>query len=525
MRGCHPGRWWWGVPVLALLWAATCWMVTPRIESDPRLAQTRPAAPAFAAVLRRDGQRIQLLGRLGPGAGKIIEARLRAAGFAGEISDESGAASSAQVSFEVGETMEAALRALARIAQGEATVAPDRLSLTGRAADFEAYNTIRDEFRGLAAAGRTIEFGLTPPDARPFVWTADRRENEIDLSGFVPSEAARAALLGEAAASLPGLSAVDRMQTAGGAPSSVDFGAMGRFAMAQLARLSSGRAELRGSVLSLDGAAQERDALSAVDTAMRGALPAGLSAGPVSLAALPVSPYVFGARRGQGYLTLTGYVPDAATRSRVLDIGRKAFLTEQIVDELHVGDGAPPGFLGGVSFALDNLSKLASGEARITGTSLGVSGEALYRQSGEQTRSRILANAPPGWTSTADITINTRERVFDADMCQDLLGELKQREPVQFEAGKAALSPDAPQRLGKVAALLKRCGSVAVSVAIEPGAGEEPSPSLQRTRLEAVSAALVAAGIGPDRLRMASLAPENGKANAAAPAVAFTAQR
>lgn len=524
MKGCHPGRWWWGLPVLAMLWAGTAWLVVPHVEADRARREAAQQSPPAALSLRRDGQRLALRGRIGAEPRKAIETELRRAGFTGEIADESDAPSDAPPPV-LGADLLAAIRALARLPEGEARIGPEGLSLRGRAAEFETYNEIREAMRGLNGGAGIAAFDLTPPVAEPFVWMAERSSVGLDLSGYVPSEPGRAGLLGEAAAMFAGLPVGDRMQTASGAPPALVFGDGARFALEQLARLDRGRVALQGSVLSIEGAAQDRDALGLIGETMRKVLPGGLVAGGVTLTALPVSPYPFMARRGQGLLTLSGYAPDEETRRRILGAARRSFLTEQIADQLRLGDGAPPGFLTGVSFALDHLARLASGEARISGQAIGISGESLYRQSGEQTRRRILAEAPAGWTSAAEITINSRDRVLDAEFCQDLLGEAREKAPIQFEAKATALTPEARQRVLSVAALLKRCGASQIAVAIEPEPGEEPALPLASGRVQTVVAALVGAGLAPDRLRAAPAAAGPEAARTAPPAVTFTVER
>lgn len=99
---------------------------------------------------------------------------------------------------------------------------------------------------GLWAGGVTradisgVEVGLSE---HPFAWKAIRRERRLVLSGVAPSKAARAALMSEAAASLPNTEAIDEMRVAGGAPSP-NWTFVARDALKQLANVSSGEARL-----------------------------------------------------------------------------------------------------------------------------------------------------------------------------------------------------------------------------------------------------------------------------------------
>ncbi|WP_204324954.1 hypothetical protein, partial [Stenotrophomonas maltophilia] len=84
---------------------------------------------------------------------------------------------------------------------------------------------------------------------------------------------------------------LDRMTLAEGAPAGYE--AMTGFALAQLARLSSGRVNLRDGVLTLRGAAPDGATYAAVTRAVRSGLPAVLASATATITAPIIAPYRF----------------------------------------------------------------------------------------------------------------------------------------------------------------------------------------------------------------------------------------
>jgi hypothetical protein len=265
-----------------------------------------------------------------------------------------------------------------------------------------------------AAPREVAEAALTPPSepprVQPFRWSATSRDGEIALSGHVPSTAAGDEVRRAAGETFPGRQVVDDLQVASGSPAEVDFAAVTRFALRQLADLRAGSVELLDATLSLRGEGTDRDAPARAAAALRTALPAGVQAGAVAVTVTPPSPYVFAARRETGAVILTGYVPDEAAREAIRQLVRTRFLTEPLVDKLRYAGGAPRAYLAGVSLGLEQLSGLASGELTVTGTALQVTGESLYAQAAEQAARTISTVSLPGWTGKADIKVASREQ-------------------------------------------------------------------------------------------------------------------
>ena len=99
---------------------------------------------------------------------------------------------------------------------------------------------------------------------------------------------------------------------------------------------------------------------------MHDSLPPGLKVGAVAIAVGKPTPYTFLARREAGMLTLRGYYPDPDTRAAMQELIRERFFGEQVIDKLRYADGAPRNYLAGVTFGLEHLARLASGELAVS---------------------------------------------------------------------------------------------------------------------------------------------------------------
>jgi hypothetical protein len=299
---------------------------------------------------------------------------------------------------------------------GTVSIGNDTISIVGQAPNIEAYEAIAGSPPIPPEGFRFDTAGLIPPAVRPYTWSATSSEGEIALAGHVPSQAARQAAGAAAREAFPDKRLVERLQPASGIPQDIDFDAAIRFALTQLAQLRAGTVELVDATLSLRGDVTDRETLASIRAAMQTGLPPGLKPGSVAIALGKPSPYTFRARREAGTLTLAGYYPDAGTRVAIQHLTRERFLTEQIVDRMRAADGAPRNYLAGVSFGLEQLSLLASGEVAVSGTSLQVNGEALYPQTAEQTMRTVPAMSIRGWTGKAEVRLQPSEKADAAQL-------------------------------------------------------------------------------------------------------------
>src|SRR5271157_3791411 len=146
------------------------------------------------------------------------------------------------------------------------------------------------------------------PEAKPFVWSAERDVVRVTLGGSAPLPAAKGRLLDAAHADLGGVEVADQMALARGAPQHFEDAAL--LLLGQIGKLKDGRIALSDTKVTLSGMARELGGREGIAAALKD-LPEGFS---VAANDIKAPPYVFEAYKDPVAVTLTlsGYVPDNA---------------------------------------------------------------------------------------------------------------------------------------------------------------------------------------------------------------------
>ena len=105
------------------------------------------------------------------------------------------------------------------------------------------------------------------PEAKPYVWTAQRDVVRVTLSGSTPLPAIKARLQEAAKAALNGVEVVDQTGFARGAPSRFDAAVL--LLIEQVARLKEGKVTLSDKSVSLAGMARELGGREAIWASLR----------------------------------------------------------------------------------------------------------------------------------------------------------------------------------------------------------------------------------------------------------------
>lgn len=187
----------------------------------------------------------------------------------------------------------------------------------------------------------------------PYVWTVEKlADGGLMLSGYVPSRAARAALVREAEAIASG-PVVDQMTLAAGAPGG-NWQGMARFAIEQVAALDSGSAALDDTTYTLRG--------TLADDALRGRLSksARAVAAPFSGTALIEGTALWSASRVGDKLVLSGKVASEVDRRSLVTLARRSFKGD-VVDEMAVEAMAESGWIAGAKAGLPEFANFRVG--------------------------------------------------------------------------------------------------------------------------------------------------------------------
>jgi predicted flap endonuclease-1-like 5' DNA nuclease len=122
------------------------------------------------------------------------------------------------------------------------------------------------------------------PTIRPYQWQAAREPGAVTLTGYVPSDSVRNAIVGNARTTLAPAAVVDKLQIGAGAPANLE--GMAGAAFGHLNSLDRGIASLIDSRYTLTGVAGTRNAYDRVMADVK-ALPSGFGLAKVDIVAPP----------------------------------------------------------------------------------------------------------------------------------------------------------------------------------------------------------------------------------------------
>ena len=338
------------------------------------------------------------------------------------------------------------------------------------------------------------------PIADPYVFSATRDGDRVTLTGSVPSEEARAALLAWVKKVMPTVSVDDRLKVARGAPA--NHAAAAAFAIGQIADLKKGSVEVSPAGYSIAGDPKDWATHLRLKEALKVALPQGLKVAAERLVAPVPSPYRFDLTTASGRATIAGHLPDAAAKAKLLEV-LKARFPGGVTDRVELAPGAPAGFVDLIARLLPSLSRLTDGGFELSGTNLTVKGGVVTDAIGRQVLDRLKAMLPAGFTLAAGgPTVLPPPPQVDSATCQALLGKVQTSEKILFETAKATLDE---RSIGVLDALVGgTLACVSARITVEGHTDSDGDPAANQALSEARAAAVVdylkAAGIDARRL-------------------------
>ncbi|MEM6383802.1 MAG: OmpA family protein [Pseudomonadota bacterium] len=264
---------------------------------------------------------------------------------------------------------------VASVADGSIGLEGASLTVDATALDQESFTTevarLGEPVDGLEMAS----LSLRPPLADPYTWAAEGTNGGVVLTGFVPDEETREALVNAAS----GLGSVDdQMLLASGAPDG--FASAASALLTQMSALDNPSASISVDEATLNGEAPDSATFDAAN-AFLSAIPDGF--GSISGTVLPpiADPFTTILRMTGDSFILTGVLPDETSRAVLFDAFEAQGLT--VGDETTIARGGPSQFeiatvLAG---AAEAMSGLTDGVATLTGEALDISGTAPSFQS------------------------------------------------------------------------------------------------------------------------------------------------
>jgi len=335
------------------------------------------------------------------------------------------------------------------------------------------------------------------PEAKPFVWSAERDVVRVTLGGSAPLPAVRTKLADAARAGLGGVEVADQMSLARGAPPRFETAAL--LLIDQIGKLKDGKITISDNAVTLSGMARELGGREAIAASLKD-LPEGFS---VKANDVKAPPYVFQAYKDPVAVTLTlsGNVPDNNIHAAIAQAASRKFFGEKVVDNLKASVGAPSGFAAAVVPALGALSRVSTGTLVVTDREVKLSGDALYDAAAAQIRAGLGKDFPQGFQFKPDISVKPASAPVDASVCQQLFSELLGKAKVRFESGRASIDPDSTGLLDHLVEIALRCPNSNIEVAGHTDADGEDAANqaLSEKRAQAVVDYLVKAGLPASR--------------------------
>ena len=339
------------------------------------------------------------------------------------------------------------------------------------------------------------------PEAKPFVWSAERDVVRVTLTGSSPLPASKGKLMEAARAALGGVEVVDQMNLSRGAPPRFDNAAL--LLIDQVGKLKDGKITISDNKVSLSGIARDIGGREAIAAALKN-LPEGFS---VASNEIKAPPYIFQAYKDPVAvtLTLTGYVPENNVHAAIVAAAARKFFSEKVVDNLKTSLGAPGGFAGAVVPALGALSRLSTGTLVVSDREVKLSGDAFYDAAPAQIRNSLLKDFPQGWQLKAEISVKPAAAPVDATVCQQLFSELLGKGTIRFESGRSTLDLDSAGLLDRLIETALRCPATNIEVAGHTDADGEnaANQALSEKRAQSVVDYLVKAGLPASRFTAA----------------------
>jgi OOP family OmpA-OmpF porin len=400
--------------------------------------------------------------------------------------------------------MEADLAARSNAALKDTLLDQTSIEVSGRDVTFTANAFSEDGRRSAVAVLQSVagvrlvnDESRLVPEAKPFVWSAERDVARVTLSGNSPLPATKGKLLDAARATLAGVEVVDQMKLSRGAPPRFDTAAL--LLVEQIGKLKDGKVILSDNSVTLSGMARDLGGREAIAAALKN-LPDGFS---VAANDIKAPPYVFQANKDPVTVTLTmsGYVPDNNVHATIAAAAARKFFGEKIVDNLKASMGAPSRFLNAVVPALGALSRLSTGTLVVTDREVKISGDALYEAAVPQIRASLAKDSPEGWQIKTELSVKPAAAPVDPGVCQQLFSELLAKGKIRFEPGRASIDPDSAGLLDRLIEIAMRCPTANIDIAGHTDADGEDAfnQALSEKRAQAVTDYLVKAGLPAGR--------------------------
>ncbi|PHV27659.1 cell envelope biogenesis protein OmpA [Janthinobacterium sp. BJB426] len=207
-----------------------------------------------------------------------------------------------------------------------------------------------------------------------------------------------------------------------------------------------------------------------------------------------------------GQILVTGTLADEAGKAAVLARLRELYGAERVVDQIAIGNVAVPANWNGYVHKLiaPNLKLISRGQISIDGNNVSVRGEVANEAQRQQIASDIATSLNPTYV------VNNGLRVKAAEAEQGLLDAALDKRIIEFDSGKATITPAGLAILDEMAAAMLRLRGRKVEVIghTDDTGLRASNVALSQARAEAVRAYLASKGVVADTVLVSGQGPD-----------------
>ncbi|MEO1543631.1 MAG: OmpA family protein, partial [Pseudomonadota bacterium] len=310
-----------------------------------------------------------------------------------------------------------ALQQLALLNVGKADLSNSSITLSGEAPDQRIGESVEKDFKSGLPTTFTADTDITfakviPPSVSPYATGLDVTADLVRLTGYVPSDESRAALLNAVTAAFPGRRVDDQLELGSGQPEG--WRACLEAGLSGLVKLGGGLVDMQDRGLQLRGKTDDEVLAEGLTADVRAAANRSCETDVKVVLDIPPEPdLTWRARLDEAEgLVLEGEVPDAATRATLVASASKLFPNRTIVDRMRVAGGYAKKWNGIAATGLSSLAKLRNGEAVITGQELLVRGEAKDTAVAGAVKDQLAHTLAKGYRGRDIITVRSDAMIW-----------------------------------------------------------------------------------------------------------------
>lgn len=398
-----------------------------------------------------------------------------------------------------------ALKQLAELKAGFADIKGSEFTFSGTAANEERANAVRRTIKADVPQNfkvrESVRYMRPDTSVSGYTMAISHDGARVQVSGQVPSGAARTALVDAIRARFPNLRVTDTLKVAPGAPEGWQQCIIA--GLAPLPRLTSGKTVLVDNTLKVTGQTSDYGVSKSVpQEVVQAAGQACTAETDIAFTGELKNTLAWRAvRDSRGGVSLEGEVPDDTSRGKLIAAAQRLFRNARVTDKMHISPAPEKPWLDVALNSLDQLALLESGEVSMTGGDLLIKGFAESQDAAREVRENFGRDLPQGFKARDSIEIMT-EPQREASACQEMMRDASARGVIEFSRASADLTQESAQTLNELAEIAGECPSAKIDIEghTDSEGTDERNQRLSDRRANAVADYLAGRGVARSRM-------------------------